>query len=415
MTETPAPPDGGTGTADPPPPPPPPPSPPPPGPTPAPPLVRPATDRVFRGVCAAVGRATGTDPVLWRVLVVVLTLFGGTGLVLYLAGWLLLPEEGRSESAGQRVLRGGASLPVVIAAVVLAVVAVAVLVDNGHGTVPLLVVAGIAFLVARQRTAGPAPAAPGGGTAPGGWGPPPAWTTAPSAATRTEPAWGPPPAEGPAWTAPPAPPRAPRPSSPLGGLTVSAVLVTVGALLLAHALGASVDLVDVLGAALLVTGAGLLVGARWGRSRGLVALAVVLALALGAASSFASHWTTSAGDRTWPVAATASHRLGVGDATLDLRPLAADPAGAGSAGGEIVVAGRVGVGHLLVLVPDGVRVDVAAHVQIGEVLVPDGTPQVESGSGIDRQLRLGPQSGPTIRVDASVGVGQVEVRRVAAQ
>jgi phage shock protein PspC (stress-responsive transcriptional regulator) len=42
-------------------------------------LVRPVTGRNFAGVCAAVGRATNTDPILWRVLFAVLTLFGGSG------------------------------------------------------------------------------------------------------------------------------------------------------------------------------------------------------------------------------------------------------------------------------------------------------------------------------------------------
>src|SRR5205814_2152264 len=39
-------------------------------------LVRPARGRVLAGVCAAIGRATNTDPVLWRVLFAVLTLAG---------------------------------------------------------------------------------------------------------------------------------------------------------------------------------------------------------------------------------------------------------------------------------------------------------------------------------------------------
>lgn len=388
MTETP-PPAGGT-TQDQPPP------------SPAPPLVRPAHDRVFRGVCAAIARATGTDPVLWRVLVVVLALFGGTGLVLYLAGWLLIPEEGRNESEAQRVLRGGASLPVVLVVVLLAVVAVATLVDNGRGTVPLLVLAGIAFLVAQQRRT---TASPAGTAAPPGWAPP-TWTS-PSAPAGAAPGWGPPPTA--AVSRPPAPPKPPRSRSPLGLLTVSAVLLTTGLLLLAHALGAAVDVVAVLGAALLVTGVGLLVGARWGRARWLIALAVVLALALGAASSFASRWTSSAGNRTWVAGESATHRLGIGEATLDLRSTTGPTT-------EEAVHARVGVGHLVVLVPDGVPVELHAHARLGEVRVvtPDGTYQSESGSDVDRRIQLGPAAARTVRVDAEVGIGQVEVRHVPA-
>ena len=51
------------------------------------------------GVCAAVGRATNTDPALWRVLFAVLALAGGVGLLAYLVGWLLIPAEGRDTPA----------------------------------------------------------------------------------------------------------------------------------------------------------------------------------------------------------------------------------------------------------------------------------------------------------------------------
>ena len=42
---------------------------------------RPA-DAPFKGVCTALANSTGSDPVLWRVLMVVLTFFGGLGLAL---------------------------------------------------------------------------------------------------------------------------------------------------------------------------------------------------------------------------------------------------------------------------------------------------------------------------------------------
>src|SRR5437764_14019986 len=56
-------------------------------------LVRPTKGRgrVLAGVCAASGRATNTDPVLWRVLIAVLSLVGGIGVLVYLVGWLFIP------------------------------------------------------------------------------------------------------------------------------------------------------------------------------------------------------------------------------------------------------------------------------------------------------------------------------------
>src|SRR4051794_14659869 len=63
-------------------------------------------DSAFRGVCSAVARATGTDPLLWRVLVVVLTLFNGLGLLLYLAGVLAIPREDQERSVAERLIHG---------------------------------------------------------------------------------------------------------------------------------------------------------------------------------------------------------------------------------------------------------------------------------------------------------------------
>src|ERR1044072_3988853 len=47
------------------------------------------------GVAGGLGRHLDIDPVILRVEFVVLTFFGGVGLLLYIALWLLLPEDGR--------------------------------------------------------------------------------------------------------------------------------------------------------------------------------------------------------------------------------------------------------------------------------------------------------------------------------
>jgi phage shock protein PspC (stress-responsive transcriptional regulator) len=62
------------------------------------PLHRPADDRMVAGVAAGIARYLGTDVTLVRILFVVLVFIGGAGLPLYLAGWLLMPEEGSSQS-----------------------------------------------------------------------------------------------------------------------------------------------------------------------------------------------------------------------------------------------------------------------------------------------------------------------------
>jgi phage shock protein PspC (stress-responsive transcriptional regulator) len=56
-------------------------------------LVRPKHGRRVEGVCAGIARAYKLDPNLVRVVMIVLVLFGGLGLVTYVAGWILMPNE----------------------------------------------------------------------------------------------------------------------------------------------------------------------------------------------------------------------------------------------------------------------------------------------------------------------------------
>lgn len=63
-------------------------------------LVRPASGRLLAGVATGLANYLGVDPTLVRVAFVVLTLVGGVGVPLYLAGWLLMPEPGRGSIAG---------------------------------------------------------------------------------------------------------------------------------------------------------------------------------------------------------------------------------------------------------------------------------------------------------------------------
>jgi phage shock protein PspC (stress-responsive transcriptional regulator) len=65
-------------------------------------LSRPDQDRMLGGVAAGLARSAGVDPLLVRLAFVVLTLIGGAGVPLYLAGWLLIPDEATGQSlAGQ--------------------------------------------------------------------------------------------------------------------------------------------------------------------------------------------------------------------------------------------------------------------------------------------------------------------------
>lgn len=70
---------------------------------------RSAGDAKLGGVCGGVAERWGLDPVLVRVGFVLLALTGGIGVVLYLAGWLLLPAAGTERAAVDDLFGGAAS------------------------------------------------------------------------------------------------------------------------------------------------------------------------------------------------------------------------------------------------------------------------------------------------------------------
>ncbi|MFD1506640.1 PspC domain-containing protein [Georgenia yuyongxinii] len=145
-------------------------------------------DRWIGGVAAGVARRLDVDPLLVRGILVVLTLFGGLGMLLYGVAWALLPEESDGRIHLQEALRGN------VDAALAGAIAFAVIGLSRPGTwwgdwwwwgdgffwslIPLaavaLIVVGIVALVRRGR--GHRPPAP-----PAGWaGPPPTWQAPPA-------------------------------------------------------------------------------------------------------------------------------------------------------------------------------------------------------------------------------------------
>jgi len=61
-------------------------------------LRRSATDAKLAGLCAGLAEHWGVDPTLVRVGAALLGLCSGVGVVLYLAGWLLLPVAGEARA-----------------------------------------------------------------------------------------------------------------------------------------------------------------------------------------------------------------------------------------------------------------------------------------------------------------------------
>ncbi|WP_327034000.1 PspC domain-containing protein [Micromonospora ureilytica] len=155
-------------------------------------LVRPREGRYLAGVCAAIGRATNTDPVLWRVLLAVLGFFGGIGILVYVAAWLIIPNEGDTASPVESMLgRGRSSMsPVtVIVLGILVAASFAYIVTDAFRAVLLgaaILVAGALLLNRDGRNprpgtpGGPPPAAPAGPVVPPTAWPAPSYGTAPS-------------------------------------------------------------------------------------------------------------------------------------------------------------------------------------------------------------------------------------------
>ncbi|THI96284.1 PspC domain-containing protein, partial [Nocardioides sp.] len=125
------------------------------------------TDRKVAGVAGGLARHLDIDPLLLRVAFVILTFFGGGGLVLYGVAWLILPEED-TDRAVIRLEDGVRSVALIIAGVI---AAASILGDafGGQGFPwPVIVLGGIlvAIFVAKDAIK------PGGPTHPWLGGPP---------------------------------------------------------------------------------------------------------------------------------------------------------------------------------------------------------------------------------------------------
>lgn len=68
-------------------------------------LTRSKDDRWLGGVCVGLGRYFDLNPAIYRIAFVALAFAGGTGILLYAAAWLVIPEEGAADSVAAAELR----------------------------------------------------------------------------------------------------------------------------------------------------------------------------------------------------------------------------------------------------------------------------------------------------------------------
>ncbi|MBR8744388.1 PspC domain-containing protein [Nocardiopsis sp. MG754419] len=68
-------------------------------------LQRSESDRFLTGVCGGIAAYTGIDSTLIRVLFVVFTLLGFSGVFIYIVAWLLMPSESEQRSLLEQIIR----------------------------------------------------------------------------------------------------------------------------------------------------------------------------------------------------------------------------------------------------------------------------------------------------------------------
>jgi phage shock protein PspC (stress-responsive transcriptional regulator) len=410
-------------------------------------LVRRTDNKVIAGVASGIAASLGVEPILVRVAFVVLTAFGGLGALLYVLGWLLLPAAGADESIGLAAARRPVGLSTYVG-LGLVILAVGILASAFSDPAVVWAVALIAFGIflfqrgqeqqpptggparpetgaadataAPGRPAEPLPVAPApwsasaAPTEPGTWerpatpGPPP-WAPPPG-----RPAEPPPTAPAPAW----APPPRERRRAFLGPLTFGVALVVTG---LAAVLD-NLDVVDLtLGRALAlflaVIGLGLLVGGWWGRAWGLIPVGLLLIPVMAVASLANSEPLRGGyGERLWQPRTAAEvrpvYRLAGGELIVDLGRVRFEP------GSTVAVEASLTAGRLLVVVPDEVTADVHGRAGVGNLdLFETGDEDwgVQVDTSVTQPPTRAPRAGaaPTVRLDAHVGYGLVEVRRAS--
>lgn len=67
-------------------------------------LRRSRSARMIAGVCGGIAEYFGIDANLVRLVMVVLTFFGGTGVLIYLIAWVLIPEADADTSIAENLI-----------------------------------------------------------------------------------------------------------------------------------------------------------------------------------------------------------------------------------------------------------------------------------------------------------------------
>ena len=405
--------------------------------------------KMLGGVCAGLGRQYDMDPVIFRIVLAVLSATGGLGLIFYGFAWLFVAYDDE-ENEVRKLLTGrvnGQALAGVLFALVGCGVFLSMLSNSKvltFGATLSLLLAGAGYWSRQRDTDDPDPLAAQAvaDAPPEAQAPPvpasfPSWWREPIVKDGTYVGgtgylWGPRDTRDRDIAAVAIArgggldrdirTRQPKPRGPrwIGGwvflLALVASVLGTGLTWDDHALGTSLQ--TGLACALAVLGVGIAVSAFVGRTgAGSIFLAIVTAgLLAGSAAlpqDISTHWVRTDWAPATVAAVQEQYDLGTGVGTLDLSriDLAKDQ--------TVTTNAEVGMGHLKVIVPKDVTVRLVIEVGVGDVQLPgDDKQDVDVAPGRHKQLTLDPadrtKDGGTLDLTLEVGVGQAEVARATS-
>ncbi|MEV0278147.1 PspC domain-containing protein [Streptomyces sp. NPDC050610] len=415
-----------------------------------PPLRRSREHKVVAGVCGGLGRCFDLDPVVFRVVLGVLSFAGGLGLIAYGFAWLLVPLEGEDENEGRRLLSGrveGPALTAVLCALVGSGLFLSMLNNGGVVSFSLLLICAIAGATywsqqrrqaadstgetpatsgaAAQKDAPPETKAPPAPGAPSWWRDPIVKDgTTGHPAVGTGYLWGPDYGQEDSKSvsrvrkaAERAARRPVRRGRPLGGWiflwALAAAGLAIGVTWRHQPLGTSLEIG--FACALGVFGLGITISSLYGRTGGgTVVAAVATALLLTAAAALPKSVTADWARKTWAPANAADvrpdYRIGSGVGALDLTGVD------WRKDRTVTTRAEVGAGKLKVTVPDDVTVKANVRIGVGDVQLPGETPDdIDVKPDQHREVTLKPVNGKpsrgTLELSLKVGLGQAEVIR----
>ena len=377
-------------------------------------LRRSTTNRYIAGVAGGLGRHFNIDPTIIRVLLVVLSFFGGAGVLIYAVCWLFVPED----TAAHAKIRVGSEPRKIL---LLAAAGIAFLLalgdafngfDAGWPIVSIAVLVAVVLIIRDRRhgnSQSDAPTAAPGATTTGAYAPTPAYTQPSQGAEQT--AVLNPTSVQPPWQPPVVRPPLVSPHPKRTGILwfwPTIALIAVGLGILGIYDNQSHDVVDGAYPALAVgiTGVMLLVGAFWGRAGGLIVIGLLASLALAGATAAQDIDGSDITRRPLQAAdVPASLDTNAGEVILDLRAVQ-DLAALDGRSVDI----EADVGRIEVIVPAGLSVSVEADI--------DGPGHIElfgderGGIGISDSARDDAGTGtPEIDLELDVQVGEIQVHQ----